>query len=194
MWIVINNTFIAASTSSSSFSFIIIQVVLSGYLDAVFIVSNNCSCRCNLVGHLIRIIYLWMHLAVGYLCHTLSVISNHLFFNRPWFMYNTKWCRLVFLQFFLHFSVDASCTTLFISYFVGSFQSLCVWQELSRLSLLSCFLSFGVSTSGSLLWPVLMKLYFPCPFIFILYGLQLIHISLENSYSFIICGWLFSIM
>ena len=140
--------------------------------------SNNCSCCCNLVGHLIGIIYLWMHLAVGYLCNTLSVICNRLFFNRPWFIYNMEWCRLFFLQFFMDFSVDVSCSRLFMSYFVGSFESLGVWQQLSRLSLLSCFLSFGVSTSGSLSSPVMVKLYFPCLFIFILYGLLLIPILL----------------
>ena len=52
------------------------------------------------------------------------------------------------------------------------------WQQLSSLSLLSCFLSFGVSTSGSLSSPALMKLYFPCLFMLILYGLQFIPISL----------------
>ena len=184
--------FIVKSTSSSSLSFIIIQVVLSGYFDAVFIVSNNCYCRCNLVGHLIGIIYLWMHLAVGYLCHTLSVISNRLFLNRCWFIYNTEWCQLVFLQFFVDFSVDVSCR-LFMSYFVGSFQSIGVWQQLSRLSLLSCFLSFGVLTSGSLSSPVLVKLYFPCLFMLILYGLQFIPILhvpctlLSGDYSFPWC-------
>ena len=74
--------------------------------------------------------FLWMHLAVGYLCHTLSVISN-----------------------------------------------LGVWQQLSRLSHLF-FLNFGVSTSGSLSSPVLVKLYCPCLFMLILYGFQLIPISL----------------
>ena len=61
-----------------------------------------------------------------------------------------------------------------MSYFVGSFQSLGVWQQLSRLSLLF----FGVSTSGSLSSPVLVKMYFPYIFMLILYGLQLIPISL----------------
>ena len=83
-----------------------------------------------------------------------------------------------FLEFFVEFSMDVSCSRLFMSYVVGSFQSLGVWQQLSRLSLLSCFLSLGVSTSGSLSSPVLVKLYFPCLFMLILYGLQIIPISL----------------
>ena len=113
-----------------------------------------------------------MHLALGYLCHTLSVISNRLFFNRPWFIYNTEWCRLLFLQFLWTFLwmhlVGYLCDTLLILSKHG------VWQQLSRLSLLSCFLSSGVSTSGSLSSPVLVKLYFPCLFMLILYGLQFI--------------------
>ena len=83
-----------------------------------------------------------------------------------------------FLEFFVDFSVDVSCSRLFMSYFVGSFQWIGVWQQLSRLSFLSCFLSFGVSTSGSLSSLVLVKLYFPCLFMLILYGLQFIPISL----------------
>ena len=69
-----------------------------------------------------------MYLAVGYLCHTLFVLS----------------------------------------------KSIGVWQQLSRLSLLF----FGVCTSGTLSSPVLVKLYFPCLFMLIVYGLQLISISL----------------
>ena len=68
-----------------------------------------------------------MYLVVGYLSHTLSVLSN----------------RLV----------------------------------LSRLSHVF-FLHFGLSTSGSLSSPVLVKLYCPCLFMLILYRLQFIPISL----------------
>ena len=45
--------------------------------------------------------FVWIHLEEGYLCHTLSVISNGLFFNRPWLIYNTEWCRLFFFLNFL---------------------------------------------------------------------------------------------
>ena len=82
--------------------------------------------------------------------------------------------EFIYLEVSVAFSVDASCSRLFMSYFVGCFQSLGVWQQLSRLSLLS----FGVSNSVSLSSPVLVKMYFPCLFMFILYGLQLIPISL----------------
>ena len=81
------------------------------------------------------------------------------------------------LQVFVDLSVDASWSRLFISYFVGSFQSIGDCQELSRLSRVF-FLHFGLSTSGSLSSAVLLKLYFPCLFIVILYCLQLIPISL----------------
>ena len=81
--------------------------------------------------------------------------------------------EFIFLEVSVAFSVDASCSRLFMSYFVGSFQSLDVWQQLSRLSLLF----FGISTSGSLSSLALVKLYFPCLFMLILYGLQLIPIS-----------------
>ena len=112
--------------------------------------------------------------------------------------------------------MDPSCSRLFMSYFFGYFQSLGVWQQLSRLSPL-LFLHLGVSTSHSLSslalvklycscliilicmvcnWflsdlffvlfyhlrtlssLVLVKLYFPCLFMLILYGLQLMSISL----------------
>ena len=80
------------------------------------------------------------------------------------------------LEVFVDLSVDASCSRLFISYFVGSFQSIGACQ-LSRLSRVF-FLHFGLSTSGSLSWLVLVKLYCPCLFMLILYRLQLIPISL----------------
>ena len=86
--------------------------------------------------------------------------------------------EFIFVEVSVAFSVDACCNRLFMSYFVGSFQWIGVWQQLSRLSLLSCFLCFGVSTWGSLSSLVLVKLYFPCLFMLILYGLQLIPISL----------------
>ena len=89
--------------------------------------------------------------------------------------------ELFFLEFFVDFSLDSSCSRLFMSYFVGSFQSLGVWQQLSRMSLLSCFLSFGVSTSGSLSSLVLVKLYYLCIFMLILYCL------LVDSY--LTCSW-----
>ena len=86
--------------------------------------------------------------------------------------------EFIFVEFSVAFSVDGSSSRLFMSYLVSSFESLGVWHQLSRLSLLSCFLSLGVSTSGSLSSVVWMKLYFPCLFMLILYGLQLIPISL----------------
>ena len=89
---------------------------------------------------------------------------------------------LFFLEFLVGFSVDCSCTRLFMSNFVGSFQSLGVWQQLSRLSLLCCFIHLGFSTWGSLSSPVFVKLYFPCLFMLILYGLQLIPISLVRAF------------
>ena len=82
--------------------------------------------------------------------------------------------EFICLEVSVAFSVDASCSRLFMTYFVSSFQSIGVWPQLSRLSLLS----FGVSTSGSLSSPVLVKLYFPCLFMLILYGFLLIPISL----------------
>ena len=75
-------------------------------------------------------------------------------------------------------SVDISWSKLFMSYLVGYFQSIGDWQQLSMLSLLSCFLSFGFSTSGTLSSPVLVKLYFTCLFMLIMYGLQMIPILL----------------
>ena len=81
--------------------------------------------------------------------------------------------KFIFLEVSVAFSVDASCSRLFMSYFVCSFQSFDVWPQLSRLSLLC----FSVSTSGSLSSLVLVELYFPCLFMLILYSLQLIPIS-----------------
>ena len=81
------------------------------------------------------------------------------------------------LEVFVDLSVDVSWSRLFMSYFVGSFQSIGVCQELSRLSRVF-FLHFGLSTWGSLSSPVLVKLYCPCLFMLILYHLQLIPIWL----------------
>ena len=81
------------------------------------------------------------------------------------------------LEVFVDLSVDASWSRLFISYFVGSFQSIGACQELSRLSCVF-FLHFGLSTSMSLSSPALVKLYCPCLCMLILYRLQLIPISL----------------
>ena len=70
-----------------------------------------------------------------------------------------------------------------MSSFVGSFQSFGGWQHLSRLSLL---LHFGVSTSHTLSSLVLLNLYCPCLFMFILYCLQFMPISFAACEKFLL--------
>ena len=91
------------------------------------------------------------------------------------------------------FSVDVSCSRLFMSYFVGSFESLGVWQQLSRLSLLSCFSFFWcfhfrqliITCYGKAVFSVSLHLYFVW---FAIYS------YFTCSLYFFICGWLFSMM
>ena len=89
---------------------------------------------------------MWIHLEVGYLCDTLSVLSNGLFFNRPWFIYNTEWCRLFF---FFNFFWTFLWMHLAVSY-------LC-----HNLSVLSNRLVFGSSCQGCLFFLVFFLSVFP---------------------------------
>ena len=89
----------------------------------------------------------------------------------------------------MYFYVDASCSWS-ISYFVGSFQSLGVWQQLSRLSLLSFFRCFHfrelIITSFS--EPV-FSVYLHVDFV----SFPIYYYLTCSLYSFM-CGWLFSMM
>ena len=166
---VLSNLLVVGSSCQGCLFFLHFGVSTSHTLSSLVLVNFYCPCLFILILYHLQFMPISLVACEKFLLPFCSPLIS---------LFSCFFPILNYVELLWNPSVDISCSRLFMSYFVGSFQSIGVWQQLSMLSLLSCFLSFGLSTSDNLSSPVLVKLYFMCLFMLIVYGLQLIPILL----------------